>query len=147
MFTIKARTWEAAKLDVLSRIADRAFSTYERPRSSPKKPSVRFVRFLSEWVLLLQASVREFRSCRHRIGLIRPSRFHLSGLRIGSDYHSQPRGAPLPCIRIRACSEDIQQLRSSRPWLTLVDVSMYLEGWKRGAESPSCSLCSCSKKT
>jgi hypothetical protein len=93
------------------------------------------------WVLLLRALGYECRNFLHRIGSVWRSPIFREGLKIGPEYHSIPWEDFQPCNRILACSADIRWLYTVRPWITLADAEIFLGGWKRGAASPSCMMC------
>jgi hypothetical protein len=93
-------------------------------------------------ILLLSAIARELCNCCQRIIRLRKSKMYLSGLCMDSDYHSVPGAFPQPCIRMRACIHGIRSLYTSRPSSTVLDAEIFAQGWKQGAASPECSICS-----
>lgn len=100
------------------------------------------IREVPAWGWRLRALGCECRNFLHRIGSIRQSPIYREGLEIGSEYHSIPWEDFRPCTQTRGCSADIEWLYKVRPWITLVDAEIFLEGWKRGAASPRCTICS-----
>jgi len=121
------------------RIADRAAAILAPLQLGQK---YKLVGYCAESVLLLSAIARELCNCGQRIIRLRKSKMYLSGLCMDSDYHSVPGVFPRPCIRMRACIQGIQSLYTSRPWTTVLDAEIFAQGWKQGAASPGCSLCS-----
>ena len=95
----------------------------------------------SLWALLLRALECECRNFLHRIGSIHRSWIYREGLQIGSEYHSIPWADFQRCTRTHACISDIRSLRMARPWITVADVEIFLEGWKLGVECPHCMIC------
>ncbi len=89
----------------------------------------------------LRALGYECRNFAHRIGSIWRSPIYRGGLQIGSEYHSVPSADFQPCDRIRDCISDITSLRRARPWITLADEEIFLEGWRQGVAAHGCRLC------
>jgi hypothetical protein len=78
---------------------------------------------------------REIRSLSHRIQILRKMKLAHSGLDIGPVFERDVDGHLHECIRTRACSEDMRRLQQEHPWLSLSDMAVCLEGWKKGFES------------
>jgi len=82
------------------------------------------------WHPLTREILRECYSFPHRIGTICATKPYL-GISLGRIGHSlcalHSNEATL------ARSEDMQYIKGSCPWATLLDQKMFLEGWNRGA--------------
>jgi hypothetical protein len=50
-------------------------------------------------------------------------------------------GVRRPNIRIRACIDDMRNYAVEHPWATTLDLEMYRDAWKAGAEWASRSAC------
>ena len=59
----------------------------------------------------------------------------MNGVDLGSLHHEQPNGHLALNTRTRTRIRDMQYLLSKFPEATLVDLSIFLEGWDRGEES------------
>jgi hypothetical protein len=57
------------------------------------------------------------------------------GVEFGTNYQMHPSGHLERNKRTQCRIRDMQYWLSSHPWATLVDLSIYLEGWDRGGES------------
>jgi len=66
----------------------------------------------------------ESRSFCGRIGVVREE------MRYVEVWETSPSGHFAACTRAR--TNDIQQMLSSRPWASLVDLHLFLEGWDKG---------------
>jgi len=87
--------------------------------------------------------LQESRSFCGRIGVVRGGMRYVE---VGQGWEMSPSGHLVVCTRTRARTNDIQRMLSSRPWASLVDLHLFLEGWDKGEKwaSPKHSLDSCS---
>jgi hypothetical protein len=78
--------------------------------------------------------LRECYSLPRRIGMIRATKMYLYGVRFGrlqeNQRHRHSNERTLACIR------DTQRITQSRPWATLMDRHLFVEGWQSGVEWP-----------
>ena len=82
------------------------------------------------WIRQLQRELlQESRSFCGRIGVVRGGMRYVE---VGRGWEMTPTGHLVSCTRTRARTSDIQQMLSSRPWASLVDLQIFLEGWDRG---------------
>lgn len=81
---------------------------------------------------LLYGYVLEFRSLLWRIVRLHRTQLYRTSLDIGPAFEKTLDGPFQECIRTRACSEDIRNLYATNPGLTVLDVQLFLDGWKLG---------------
>jgi hypothetical protein len=108
-------------------------------RTGKRQSSIRFAvsraaRFL--WFELLSAPTvhgiaLEFRSLAGRIGTIYATNLYRRGVCFGGlgSYKDQTSNE-----RTLACKRDTQRIATEHRWATLLDLAVYVEAWKAGAE-------------
>jgi len=111
------------------------------PDKSRRTSKPKFLGVSDRWwfrVPLLYGWLWELGSCLHRICALNELR---NVQTFGLDYGPLPMfeevgtDTLILCKRTLSCIEDIQRLTQTRPWASLQDLQLYLDGWKRGAES------------
>jgi len=97
-----------------------------------------------KWLVeFLRIVLQETRSFFGRISVRMQENYHVV---LGSGYESSASQHLLPCRRTQARSACIPKLVAMRPWATMVDLELFLEGWDMGEAyaSPHNNLLSCS---
>lgn len=113
-----------------------AYTGHKRTlRQRSKSARIRlFHRLTCLWVLS-RVWLREIRTCFRRITSLRALHTILStGIEIGPTFQEYEDGMSGLCRQTLACNADMQRLNDMRPALGLLDLQLYIDGWKRGAE-------------
>jgi hypothetical protein len=88
-------------------------------------------RLLAAWIVVrLRELLSEARSLVGRMKTRREKQHYL--VTVGPAWVTDPTKRLAPCTRTRARTTDIQEMLSNRPWASLVDLEIFLEGWDRG---------------
>lgn len=90
--------------------------------------AIRFLWFRLLWHPLVREIARECCSLPRRIGTIYTTRIYL-GISFGPQQLSDPRRD----AQIQACIVDMQRIAETHRWANLLDLSLALECWNRGA--------------
>lgn len=83
------------------------------------------------WSPLVRGIVRELRSTVQRIAKIHATKLYLYRVTFRSLQTLQTRIGYAP---IQACSEDTQEIAKTHRWATTLDLLLFVEGWRAGAE-------------
>jgi hypothetical protein len=97
-----------------------------------------------KWLVeFLRIVLQETRSLFGRISVRMQENYHVV---LGSGYESSASQHLLPCRRTQTRSACIPKLVAMRPWATMVDLELFLEGWDMGEAyaSPHNNLPFCS---
>jgi hypothetical protein len=76
---------------------------------------------------------REFGNFRGRIGYARRSKIYLRGVSIGLPHQPCEGQDCSICIESQTRIQDTRSLCKERPWLTTLDVEVFLSGWRAGS--------------
>jgi hypothetical protein len=99
---------------------------HHRLRAAPFAP-----RLFCAWIVArLHELLSEARSLVGRMKTRRERQHYL--VTVGPAWVTDPTQRLVPCTRTRARTTDIQEMLSNRPWASLVDLEIFLEGWDRG---------------
>ena len=83
---------------------------------------------------LLTQLARETHNFRHRIRATLQTRLFERGVDLGPLCQKHADGSYRPCNETHARTEDTLRLCRERPWLTVLDSELFLEGWTMGAQ-------------
>lgn len=84
-------------------------------------------------VVWLYGFLLELRNLFYRIGQLRKTNLYRTGLDIGPAFETTQGESVRECTRTHACTRDMQNLYAMRPWVTILDVELFLAGWKQGS--------------
>ena len=94
-----------------------------------------FYALYRSWFRLLQYAYRILSEGRSFLGHIETRNSKNFAVDLGPGFQMSPNGHLEDCIRTRYRIRDMQEMVSNRPWASLVDLQIDLEGWDKGAES------------
>lgn len=77
---------------------------------------------------------REIRNLCYRIRVLFSERTWRVGPSIGPGWERDEAGCLRECIQTHACIEGIKELEKLYPWITSFDVTVFLHGWRGGAQ-------------
>jgi hypothetical protein len=101
-------------------------------RSIPKRPGA-----IRRWLHRrprLYGWLREMRSCFRRMTLLSELHAYSDGIDLGPMFQPSGFETVTMCKQTLACRRDMLRLAEMRPDASLLDLSLYVDGWKEGAE-------------
>jgi hypothetical protein len=75
----------------------------------------------------------ELRSLCYRMARLGQTDLYRTGLDIGPAFDPTKNGSFQVCTRTHACTRDMQNFYATRPGATILDIELFLAGWKAGS--------------